>query len=310
MEFRKAQLLARQNLTLAQRREREILLQSYSQPVSEATSPTTGPPADEAVPESAAQKPPPPSRQYQIQRQQQQQSSLSEDDQQQVGASSNVTLALRRTHELIAAELAKSDFAHQTLTESTAALAQLDESYGSLDSMLASSRDLLGTLLRSQKSDTWYLQTALYMLMATGAWLLYRRIFYHLVWLAVLLPLRMALAGTMSVGRAVGVFGPRQTTGIVTGGVETASGKVVMENGDAPTVKVGQQAQPSAAVGDPDSMVEKVGKIVEDQLETGDAKPGGDDAADGEEVQPNPMKRMWEEPVGEAAEDTRQRDEL
>lgn len=44
--------------------------------------------------------------------------------------------------------------------------------------MLKKSRDLLGTLLRSQKSDTWYLETAFYILLATLAWLLFRRILY------------------------------------------------------------------------------------------------------------------------------------
>jgi len=44
--------------------------------------------------------------------------------------------------------------------------------------VLKKSRDLLGTLLRSQKSDTWYLETAFYILIATLAWLIFRRILY------------------------------------------------------------------------------------------------------------------------------------
>lgn len=130
-------------------------------------------------------------------------SSLSQEDCQTVGASSNVTAALRRTHDLMAAELSRSEFAHQTLTESSAALKQLNESYTSLDSMLANSRDLLGTLLRSQKSDTWYLQTALYMLLITAAWLVFRRILYGPMWWLVWLPVRTFLGVGTKAGSAV-----------------------------------------------------------------------------------------------------------
>lgn len=102
-----------------------------------------------------------------------------------------MTSALRRTHDLIASELSRSEFAHETLTESSAALRQLDDSYGSLDSMLTKSRELLGTLLSSQKSDTWYLQTAFYMLATTAAWLIFRRLLYGPIWWLVLFPLRI-----------------------------------------------------------------------------------------------------------------------
>lgn len=95
-----------------------------------------------------------------------------------VHASSDVTSALRRTHNLLSTELSRSQFAQETFDESTAALAQLGEDYSNLDTLLSNSKNLLGTLLRSQKSDTWYLETAFYILLTTLCWLFFRRILY------------------------------------------------------------------------------------------------------------------------------------
>ncbi|POR33246.1 Uncharacterized protein TPAR_06556 [Tolypocladium paradoxum] len=285
--FRKARLAAKKSLEQAQRQERELLVQSFSLPVSEAASPTV---ASDEAPGPIVYRP----LRYtqQRQQQQQQQSSLSEEDQQTVGASSNVTNALRRTHDLIAAELARSEFAHQTLTESSAALKQLNESYTSLDSMLASSRDLLGTLLRSQKSDTWYLQTALYMLLVTGAWLVFRRILYGPMWWLVWLPIRVLFGVGTRAGSAVmqGRGGPGESGKVQVGG---QGGKVPVEglpNADLPTAQVGQEAgRPSQD--DADSMVDRVGKVM-------DAAREADGGNGGSEEQGNTKKRMWEETQG------------
>jgi protein transport protein SEC20 len=205
---------------------------------------------------------------------------------------------------LIAAELFRSEYAHQTLTESTAALKQLNESYTSMDGMLASSRDLLGTLLRSQKSDTWYLQTAMYMLMVTGAWLLFRRILYGPMWWLVWLPLRIVFgvgsrAGSEVMGR--GAAGESGKAGGVGG-----DGKASVEglpSEDLPTARVGQKGPEGD---DADSMIEKVARVVEDAAED----LAGDDV-DAENQLRNTKKRTWEEPeAASASQDTQQRDEL
>ncbi|KAF7558320.1 hypothetical protein G7046_g5831 [Stylonectria norvegica] len=314
LSFRRARLSAKNSLAQAQRLERELLIHSYSQPVSGATSPLPGDEKAPALPRVSRY----------AQQQQQQQSSLSEEDQQTVGAASDVTNALRRTHDLIAGELARSEFAHQTLTESSAALAQLDESYGSLDSMLASSRDLLGTLLRSQKSDTWYLQTALYMLAVTGAWLVFRRILYGPLWWLVWLPLRMVFGVGATVGGAVmkGRGGGAGESGSVGAGLE---GREVEVDGlpseDLPTVKVGHEVKTTVGGGDADSMVEQVGKIIDavneaDELgtipdevqEEGSQGIQEEKIAEEQTVPRNTKKRMWEEPA--VLEDGRPRDEL
>ncbi|KPM34416.1 hypothetical protein AK830_g12156 [Neonectria ditissima] len=296
LTFRKARLSAKNSLVQAQRLERELLVRSYSQPSSRTSSPLPGEVRAPAV-----------ARQRHQFSQQHEQSSLTEDDQQIVGASSNVTSALRRTHDLIAAELDRSEYAHQTLTESSAALKQLNESYGDLDTMLASSKDLLGTLLRSQKSDTWYLQTAMYMLMVTGAWLVFRRILYGPLWWLVWLPVRLLFGTGVKVGGAV----------MHAGSALGESGKVEVgqDNNHIPVDGLPSEDLPTAQVGDGTtednsmSVLEDVDKIVDAMNEA--ERLGNLPEEEQGEVNGarNPKKRMWEEPVV-VVENGRQRDEL
>ncbi|KAI1058184.1 hypothetical protein LB506_000532 [Fusarium annulatum] len=284
LSFRKARLSAKHSLAQAQRREREILLTSFSQPTSETNSLY---PDDEKTAR-------PTHHQQNVQKQQ---SSLTEEDQQNVGASANVTNALRRTHDLIQAELARSEFAHETLTESSAALKQLNESYGSLDTMLASSKDLLGTLLRSQKSDTWYLQTTFYMLACTLGWLLFRRLLYGPMWWIVWLPLRLMFGLGTSAGSAVMHAGSGQ--GQVKEAGQASKGVPVegLPDDELPTAKVDTEKQAEVF-----EEVDKILNVVREADELGNI-PGGDEDNIG-----NPKKRMWEEP--EVAEQQRPRDEL
>ncbi|OQN97760.1 hypothetical protein B0A48_16081 [Cryoendolithus antarcticus] len=95
-----------------------------------------------------------------------------------VTTSSDLTTSLRRTHALLETEVGRSHFATETLEQSTAALAELGDKYTDLGSVLGKSRELLSTLVRSQKSDTWYLETAFYLLCATLVWLIFRRLLY------------------------------------------------------------------------------------------------------------------------------------
>ncbi|KAM3499228.1 hypothetical protein MY10362_007493 [Beauveria mimosiformis] len=202
--FRKARLQAKKSLVEMQKLERKLLLQSYSVPVpeSEPLNENDEPAAAAAAAASTTQQQVYP-RHHQPRSIHQSRSGLSEEDQRTVGASSSVTASLRRAHDLVASELGRSEYAHQTLSESSAALRRLDDSYGSLDSMLGRSRELLGTLLRSQKSDTWYLQTAFYMLAATAAWLVFRRLVYGPLWWLVLLPLRILFGVGSTATRAM-----------------------------------------------------------------------------------------------------------
>ncbi|OTA07436.1 v-SNARE Sec20 [Trichoderma parareesei] len=299
--LRKARLFAKANLERARRQERELLVQALAEAGSE-TNTSAGGSADDAQPAA----PRPPRHNYSQQHHHRTlQSSLSEEDRQTVGASSNVTNALRRTHALIAAELTKSEFARQTLSESSAALRKLDESYTSLDGMLASSRDLLGTLLKSQKSDTWYLQTALYMLMVTGAWLVFRRLLYGPLWWLVWLPLRIMFGVGTKAGSAVmhsrGEPGQQSgTAGMVLDGEIRVDG---MPDESLPTAVVGGERRVVEEGGD-ESMVDKVGKIVDAVREADELGPIPG------EVEDIDVDALEGEEAEVVVEDSRSRDEL
>ena len=158
-QFRRAQLSAKKASEAAKQRERQLVLANLSapppaQPANDGTS----------TPDLFAGR-----------RKLAQQKQLTKGEL-EVDASSSVTEALRRTHDLLSTELSRSRFAQETFDQSTEALAELGEHYSNLESILSNSRNLLGTLLRSQKSDTWYLETAFYILLATLCWLIFRRI--------------------------------------------------------------------------------------------------------------------------------------
>ncbi|KAL2685473.1 hypothetical protein Neosp_006571 [[Neocosmospora] mangrovei] len=288
LSFRKARLSAKQSLLQAQRLERELMVTSFSQPTSEAGSLHP----DDEKPSATIRA----SRQHHAV--QQQQSSLSGEDREAVGASANVTNALRRTHDIIQAELARSEFAHQTLTESSAALKDLNESYSSLDTMLANSRSLLGTLVQSQKSDTWYLQTAVYMLLTTFCWLFFRRILYGPLWWLVWLPLRVLFGVGTTAGGAMIRAGSGAVKVEEVGDVSQGVPVEGLPAEDLPTVQVdtGKEAE----------ILEEVDKILNVIEETTEQ----DNITEEEEADSarNTKKRMWEEP--EVVEQERLRDEL
>jgi protein transport protein SEC20 len=89
-------------------------------------------------------------------------------------------------------ELSRSRFAQETLEQSTAALADLGEKYSDLNTLLTNSKNLVSTLLKSTKSDTWYLETTLYILITTVAWLVFRRWFYGPLTWFLIWPLKLA----------------------------------------------------------------------------------------------------------------------
>ncbi|TVY36473.1 hypothetical protein LOCC1_G005401 [Lachnellula occidentalis] len=231
---------------------------------------------------------------------------------------------------MMASELSRSQFAHDTLQESTAALAQLGETYSTLDTLLSSSKNLLGTLLRSQKSDTWYLETAFYILVVTIGWLVFRRILYGpgwwLLWflpkmfikgfLGVFAVLRMGVTGGKGSGEVAGI-----STSVVGGGSTTVThataGRVSVPAyaRRPPGVNVGgggkgapmAQGTP-APQGQGGSVSEQVGKIIDESKEQEAGEEVKNDTPEDEAAeQPrNPKKRMWEEDK----EEQRRKDEL
>src|SRR2546423_1079770 len=178
--FRRAQLQAKRNADTARRKEREMLFANRSADAEHL------PPARRKGQEKLTQ------------------------DELALNASSDVTAALRRTHDLLQGNLQQSQYAQQTLDESTAALHSLGESYAGLGDVLKNSKGLVGQLLRSQKSDTWYLETAFYILCATIAWLVFRRIIYGPAWWLVWQPLRWSWWFLTSMLAGVGILGEQK----------------------------------------------------------------------------------------------------
>ncbi|CAK7201473.1 Protein transport protein sec20 [Sporothrix eucalyptigena] len=277
--FRGAQLAARRHRQDAQREHHRQILASYIEEESEGDDEEE---EREARPTRA--RPPP----------------LAKHTSPTTSAAADVTAALRQTHARIAGEVARSDFAAQTLAESSRALAELGDKYGSggassggdINSSLKSARTLVRGLVAAHKSDTWYLQTAMHMLAATIIWLLFRRLLYGPLWLLFWWPARTVLGTAMYFGKAstnskssLSMSVGEPVTSVVTS-VVMATSSVAAE------VYATESVQPSPS-DTPGSLVEEVGRIVEESTSTGEASSSATEEAD----QPNPKKRMWEEPV-------------
>ncbi|ROW18382.1 hypothetical protein VPNG_00142 [Cytospora leucostoma] len=285
--FHKAQLTARRTLESSRRQERELLLQSYTVQAAAA--------ADGSTPSRSGANSPNPAATASIRRRQTQRHHHNHHhatpgpgyDDPVVAASSDLTLSLRRAHEAVTAELGRSMAVREALAESTGKVRRLGSGYSRVDDMLRSSRDLVGVLLSSSKSDTWYLQTAFYLLAATLGWLVFRRFMYGPLWWLVWFPVRLAFrTGSSAVGIVGGVGGGGGKAGASMGVVdEKGSARVVGvgEEGAVPTVDVGGGGRVAGKVvdegrqeGDPDSMLEKIGRIV-DRVEE---QVGSDDGHD------------------------------
>ncbi|KAI5804411.1 hypothetical protein EDC01DRAFT_701942 [Geopyxis carbonaria] len=105
-------------------------------------------------------------------------------------AAGDVTAALRRTQELMRGELAKSAFAAETLAASGEALQELGTRYGRFDDVIARSRELVRDLVRKNKSDRWYYETAIQVLLGVLLWIVVRRLFWGPLYLLLVMPLR------------------------------------------------------------------------------------------------------------------------
>jgi protein transport protein SEC20 len=198
--FRKTLVTAKRKLADAQRAEREMMLQAYDEPPEqeeEASKDHTSAPTNPDAPRPSNDSNTRP-RHYN-----QQDSLLTKEDRKNVSVSQSMTQRLREMHALMASELTKSEFARETLEESTQMLQSLGESYDSLEGVLTASANLVGTLMRSQKSDTWYLKTSFYIAAGTLAWLVFRRWLYGPLWWLVWLPLRIAFGVSIGAGRAI-----------------------------------------------------------------------------------------------------------
>lgn len=195
-------------------------------------------------------------------------------------------------------ELERSQFAHQTLENSTRELATLTETYSSLDTLLSSSKSLVGTLISSHKSDTWYLETAFYILAVTIGWLVFRRLIYGPVWWLVYFPLRSFWWLAASIVQVLlgplaalsGAVGAKDQSSTLSQTSESLSTSVLSTKSSlgiptfppgmsAPAIKVGgggyggkaehAQQQPEGS-GKPESLSDQIGKMAEQNQQMDD----------------------------------------
>ncbi|EFX01722.1 protein transport membrane glycoprotein [Grosmannia clavigera kw1407] len=321
--FRQARLRARQALEKAQRREQLAMLEAYADPASDdgeddedersdsdddddndMSDPTHALHRRSTAARSARKSKPPSAA---------------------AAAAADVTAALRQTHARIAGEVARSDFAAQTLAESSRALADLGERYGGsradgdIAASLRSARHLARGLMAAHKSDTWYLQTALYLVAATAAWLLFRRLLYGPLWLLVWWPARSAWTASVAavgLGVRVGSVAVAQAQGPDSGSSSSSS---IITNAVTSLGSTAVAHSTPAAATPSDSLVEQVGQIINDSISQQqlhqEQQQQQQQQQPAEPAQPNPMKRMWEEDVetakyDEQNKDNRPKDEL
>ena len=108
-----------------------------------------------------------------------------------LNASSDITSSLKRTHTLLVSELSRSQFATETLSQSTNALKELSNRYSTFDDMLLKSRKLITDLVRKNKSDAWYYEKAIFIMVTTIIWLIVRRFLYGPFYLFIWVPLKL-----------------------------------------------------------------------------------------------------------------------
>ncbi|KAI4223383.1 MAG: hypothetical protein L6R36_005471 [Xanthoria steineri] len=311
-QFRKAQLQAKRSVEAAKRKEKELLF-------------------------AGAQEGAPASSKGRLQGQEQ----LSK-EQLELNASSDVTAALRRVHSLMQSEVSRSQFALETLHQSTAALSGLSVSYTKLDTLLSSSRSLVSTLLHSQKSDTWYLESAFWILVITISWLFFRRILYGPGWWLLYLPITTVWQAAVFIiqlflgtfASAIGILGAtKQSTTLDQAWIHisatsseqpSAAGQIPTfpAGMSAPFIRVGGggkgQPPPEKPQDERQTMSAAVGEMAE--KDSGAISSGTLAAAEGSEgtilrerapdEPPNPKKRAWEENAVHQGDSGRPRDEL
>ena len=231
-------------------------------------------------------------------------------------AAEDVTIALRRVHNQLEGELSTSQFAQQTLEESQQALTSLATSYAGTTDLLKASRGFVGQLVRSNKSDTWFLKTSFYLLAVTIVWLFYRRIVYGPMILFIVWPLKLIWWVTIRSFGVVGLGGrsevtamsapvptlsvsmPRSSIGSMP--INAGGSQVYFKSMELPAKGGGARGGPPPYHDVEDSMIEKIGRMMEEQEDTY-ADDISDDERHQQEDQPrNPKKRMMEvevEPV-------------
>ncbi|KAK9477845.1 Sec20-domain-containing protein [Lipomyces japonicus] len=89
----------------------------------------------------------------------------------------DATESLRRTHQLLEAELAKSNISLETLDESSTQLRKLTTQYTAFDVVLGTSRKVINVLEQADRWDRIYMLASLGFLLLVLVWVFWRRVF-------------------------------------------------------------------------------------------------------------------------------------
>jgi protein transport protein SEC20 len=192
-----------------------------------------------------------------------------------VSASSDVTAALRRTQQLLQGELSRSRFASETLAQSTEALKELSERYSAFDDILGKSRELIKDLVKKNKSDRWYFEKAIQILLGTLIWIVVRRLFWGPIWLLLVWPLKTIWwICASAVGLGMGAGNSAQTSVVVSSMSPAMATRAVFMSSPVvvapvkPADEAPQEMGREADAEDVQSMREAVGKIIDGETTT------------------------------------------
>lgn len=224
--------------------------------------------------------------------------------------------------------------------QSTAALSTLSESYSNLDTLLSSSRSLVSSLLHSQKSDTWYLESAFWILVTTISWLVFRRLLYGPSWWLLYLPTRLLWNSTFAlahalVGASAAIIGTLHSASQSRAVSEPSASLIIKPSAtggipkfsiemSAPSINVGgggsgaKDMQHKAAKPEGKSVTEDIDKMAEVNREEAQGREASRESSQGGTIlrernsdePPNPKKRMWEEGSNSPHQGDQPRDEL
>ncbi|KIW01775.1 uncharacterized protein PV09_06947, partial [Verruconis gallopava] len=289
--FRRTQIYMKKAEDTARRKEREDRLRQLRKLPNAAETPQEGEcPSTTTTTPSTSQVLPP--RRKKDDRYVQENDAL-------VNASSDVLTALRQTHALMATELERSQFAQEILDSSTRELEQLNESYTDLDTMLKTSKGLVTQLMKSNKSDTWYLLTARTFLLVVLAWLVWRRLLWGPTWWFLWLPLKIMYMTLATILSAFGLGRRLPDNSMVSRSSlrvmpSASQGPPVVLNGrQAPYIKVGRGggASPPKDPSEEGSLSQKIGKMVENAEKV--VRGDGSELVDSDEPR-NPKKRVMD----------------
>ncbi|KAK9471453.1 Sec20-domain-containing protein [Dipodascopsis tothii] len=142
--FRKAQLVSKKNVVRARQRERALLYTRTARPTGSTRTPTD----------------PRKSHEDRV-----------------LATAEDATFTLRRSHQLLDAEVAKSELSISLLDDTTTTLRTLTQEYGVFDTTVLASRKIIDVLSRADKQDRIMMIASLSFLVTVVAWILWKRVF-------------------------------------------------------------------------------------------------------------------------------------